>query len=75
MDMNLSPRWVGLLAGAGIEAVHWSTIGTMSASDVEIMSHARASDLVVLPTTSISAPSSRPRKARNRASCSSAPTM
>lgn len=48
VDMNLSPRWVGLSAGAGIEAVHWSTIGAMSASDVEIMSHARASDLVVL---------------------------
>lgn len=48
VDMNLSPRWVGLLAGADIEAVHWSTIGAMSASDVEIMSHARASDHVVL---------------------------
>lgn len=27
VDMNLSPRWVEFLAGAGIEAVHWSMIG------------------------------------------------
>jgi len=28
VDMNLSPRWIGVLAGAGIEAAHWSTLGT-----------------------------------------------
>ena len=26
IDMNLSPRWVSLLAGAEIEAAHWSTL-------------------------------------------------
>jgi len=24
VDMNLSPRWIGLLVDAGIEAAHWN---------------------------------------------------
>ena len=48
VDMNLSPRWVDLLIGAGLEAAHWSTLGRRTASDVEIMSYARAHDYVVL---------------------------
>ncbi len=48
VDMNLSPRWVGVLAGAGIEAVHWSTLGANNAPDSEIMSYANAHDYVVL---------------------------
>jgi len=48
VDMNLSPRWVTLLAGAGVEAVHWSTVGAMNAPDSEIMAHALANDFVVL---------------------------
>ncbi len=35
--MNLSPRWVGLLTGAGVQAVHRSTIGRRDAPDSEIM--------------------------------------
>lgn len=27
IDMNLSPLWVQFFIDAGIEAVHWSTIG------------------------------------------------
>jgi predicted nuclease of predicted toxin-antitoxin system len=38
VDMNLSPRWVTLLADASIEAVHWSAIGAANAPDSEIMS-------------------------------------
>jgi len=37
VDMNLSPRWVGLLTGADIAAVHWSDAGAHNASDSEIM--------------------------------------
>jgi predicted nuclease of predicted toxin-antitoxin system len=37
VDMNLSPRWVELLAGAGLDATHWSTIGEPHAPDSEIM--------------------------------------
>ena len=48
VDMNLSPRWVILLAGAGIEAVHWSTLGSKNTPDSAIMAHARANDCVVL---------------------------
>lgn len=48
VDMNLSPRWVGVLAEAGIEAVHWSILGAMNAPDPEIMAYASANDYVVL---------------------------
>lgn len=48
VDMNLSPRWVGVLAGAGIEAAHWSTLGAKNAPDAEIMAYASANDYVVL---------------------------
>jgi predicted nuclease of predicted toxin-antitoxin system len=48
VDMNLSPRWVKLLADAGIEAVHWSSIGAANARDVEIMGLARVKGYIVL---------------------------
>jgi predicted nuclease of predicted toxin-antitoxin system len=48
VDMNLSPRWVGLLTNAGIEAAHWSTLGAKNAPDSEIMAYACANDYVVL---------------------------
>jgi predicted nuclease of predicted toxin-antitoxin system len=48
VDMNLSPRWVGVLADSGIEAAHWSTIGANNAPDLEIMTYAGAHDYVVL---------------------------
>jgi len=48
VDMNLSPRWIGLLTGAGVEAVHWSLVGAMNAPDTEIMAYALANDFVVL---------------------------
>ena len=48
IDMNLSPRWVGVLTGAGIEAAHWSTLGANNAPDSEIMAYAAAHGYVVL---------------------------
>ncbi len=48
VDMNLSPRWVPLLSEAGIEAVHWSTLGAGNAPDAEIMTFAKANGYVVL---------------------------
>ena len=48
VDMNLSPRWVGLLAGVGIEAAHWSTLGAKNAPDSEIMAYASANNYVAL---------------------------
>lgn len=48
VDMNLSPRWVPLLQSEGIEAVHWSTIGSPGAADSVIMSYARDRGYAVL---------------------------
>jgi predicted nuclease of predicted toxin-antitoxin system len=48
VDMNLSPRWVEVLADAGFETAHWSAIGESSARDSEIMAYAKANDYVVL---------------------------
>jgi len=48
IDMNLSPRWVERFADAGIQAVHWATIGPMDATDIDIMRYAAAHDYVVL---------------------------
>lgn len=48
VDMNLSPRWTGMLAGSGFEAVHGSTLGAMSAPDSEIMAYAKMNNYVVL---------------------------
>jgi predicted nuclease of predicted toxin-antitoxin system len=48
IDMNLSPRWAGVLANAGFEATHWSSLGASNAPDSEIMLYAKANDYVVL---------------------------
>lgn len=48
VDMNLSPRWVSLLADASIEAAHWSTLGAANAPDWQIMAFAKANGYVVL---------------------------
>jgi predicted nuclease of predicted toxin-antitoxin system len=48
IDMNLSPRWMSFLSGAGIESAHWSTVGAANAPDVEIMAYASSNEYVVL---------------------------
>jgi predicted nuclease of predicted toxin-antitoxin system len=48
VDMNLSPRWVGVLTAAGIDAAHWSTVGPHNAADREIMAQALSHDFIVL---------------------------
>ena len=48
LDMNLSPRWVGFLSSAGWQAVHWSMVGKVNASDTEIMEWASANDYIVM---------------------------
>jgi predicted nuclease of predicted toxin-antitoxin system len=48
IDMNLSPRWVDVFSDAGIEAIHWSSVGVATAADSEIMRFAKANDYVVL---------------------------
>ena len=48
VDMNLSPRWIGLLHNAGWEAEHWSAVGKANATDSEVMAYAAQHDYVVL---------------------------
>ena len=48
VDMNLSPRWIGLLSAAEILAVHWSKVGKANAPDSEIMAYATINDYIVL---------------------------
>ena len=47
IDMNQSPLWVDYLKAHGVEAVHWSTIGDIRATDMVIMAWAREHGLVV----------------------------
>jgi predicted nuclease of predicted toxin-antitoxin system len=48
VDMNLSPSWVERLARHGFEVVHWSTIGSANAPDVEILVWANEHQFVVV---------------------------
>lgn len=48
VDMNLSPRWIDVLADAGIEAAHWSTLGANNAPGSQIMAYASTNNYVVL---------------------------
>jgi len=48
VDMNLSPRWMGVLGDAGFEAAHWSSLGASNASDSQIMDFAQANGYVVV---------------------------
>jgi len=48
LDMNLSPRLVSILSEAGLETLHWSSVGPLGAADTVIMAFARDHDCVVL---------------------------
>ncbi len=47
IDMNLSPAWVPVLAGAGWHAVHWSAVGDPRSPDQAIMQWALSKGYVV----------------------------
>lgn len=47
IDMNLSPTWVHYLAQAGIESVHWASIGNPHEPDRVIFEWAKAHGYVV----------------------------
>ena len=47
VDMNLSPKWAGFLTENGIEAEHWSYIGSPDDSDTEIFDYAKAHDYTI----------------------------
>ncbi len=48
IDMNLSPRWRGVLQAEGWESVHWSQVGIPSAPDHEVMRWALGQQRIVL---------------------------
>jgi len=45
--MNLSPSWIASLESGGHSAVHWSSVGSPSALDTEIMAWARENRYIV----------------------------
>jgi predicted nuclease of predicted toxin-antitoxin system len=47
IDMNLTPDWVEVFERKGWKAVHWSMVGTPSASDRTIMNWAQTHNYVV----------------------------
>ena len=48
IDMNLSPSWSDFLIENGIEALHWSSIGSHDSTDEEIFSFAKSHNFTVL---------------------------
>jgi predicted nuclease of predicted toxin-antitoxin system len=48
IDENMSRKWVRELRARGHKAEHWLEVGRRGAADKEIMSHARASQAIVL---------------------------
>jgi predicted nuclease of predicted toxin-antitoxin system len=48
IDMNLSPRWFGILQAEGWDSVHWSQVGIASAPDHELMQWALGEQRIVL---------------------------
>jgi predicted nuclease of predicted toxin-antitoxin system len=48
IDMNLSPRWVGVLQAAGHHAEHWVDVGNPRADDAEVLQMAHDNGYVVL---------------------------
>ena len=47
IDMNLSPEWVSVFEAAGYQAVHWSSVGDITATDKTIMRWAVNNDYMV----------------------------
>ncbi len=48
VDMNLSPAWVYVLEEAGHTASHWSTIGSLNASDRDVLLWAKSNGYLLL---------------------------
>jgi len=48
VDVNLSREWVDHLAAAGLQAIHWSSVGPSTASDPEIFAYARSRNMLIL---------------------------
>ena len=47
IDMNLSPTWVHYLAQAGVESIHWASVGNSNDSDRVIFDWAQKYGYIV----------------------------
>ena len=47
VDVNLTPMWIPALEEKGFEAIHWSEVGDLDASDSQILDYAKRNDFVV----------------------------
>ena len=47
IDMNIPPTWVSVFEAAGYQAVHWSTVGDIKATDTSIMAWAVSNGYMV----------------------------
>jgi len=45
--MNMSPKWTNFLTENGIEAAHWTSIGSPDASDTEIITYAKKHNFTI----------------------------
>lgn len=48
LDMNISPEWVEPIKEAGIECVHWSSVGDIRSPDHVIFDWARENGSIVM---------------------------
>src|SRR6218665_2467579 len=69
VDMNLSPRWVDVLADAGIEAAHWSAVGAFTPRTQKSWPMSVRTTAWCSLTIWISARSSLPPTVKSRAWC------
>ena len=47
IDMNIPPTWVSVFEAAGYQAVHWSSVGDIKATDTSIMAWAVSNGYMV----------------------------
>lgn len=47
IDVNLTPKWVEALHEQGIDAIHWTNVGPLDASDHQILEYALKNNFVV----------------------------
>lgn len=50
LDMNLSPILVDELGARGVEAIHWSTVGSANAADAAILDWSAREGVIVVST-------------------------
>ena len=48
LGMNLSPQWVRVINQSGWDAVHWSEVGDIHATDANVMAWARENGYVII---------------------------